>query len=131
MIAKRKESRYQTGKRSRDWLKIKTSLRQEAIICGFTAPRGSRKRFGTLVLGAYDDKGKLRHIGHSGGGFDERSIAAIHEMLLPLVQPASPFDDPFKEKMTVTWVRPTVVCEVAFSEWTDEGMMRHPVSRPP
>ena len=127
MIAKRKESRYQTGKRTRDWLKIKTSLRQEAIICGFTAPRGSRKRFGTLVLGAYDDKGKLRHIGHSGGGFDERSIAAIHEMLLPLVQPASPFDDPFKEKMTVTWVRPTVVCEVAFSEWTDEGMMRHPV----
>lgn len=127
MIAKRKESRYQTGKRTRDWLKIKTSLRQEAIICGFTAPRGSRKRFGTLVLGAYDDRGQLRHIGHSGGGFDERSLAAIHDMLLPLVQAASPFDEPFKEKMAVTWVRPTVVCEVALSEWTDEGMMRHPV----
>ena len=127
MIAKRKESRYQNGKRSRDWLKVKTSLRQEAIICGFTAPRGSRKRFGTLVLGAYGDQGKLRHIGHSGGGFDDRSLEAIHEMLLPLVQPASPFDEPFKEKMAVTWVRPEVVCEVAFSEWTDEGMMRHPV----
>lgn len=127
MVAKRKESRYQSGKRSRDWLKVKTGLRQEAIICGFTAPRGSRKRFGTLVLGAYDDQGKLRHIGHSGGGFDERSLEAIHKILLPLVQPASPFDDPFKEKMTVTWVRPTVVCEVAFSEWTDEGVMRQPV----
>ncbi len=126
MIAKRAGSRYETGKRSRDWLKIKASLRQEAIICGFTAPRGSRKKFGALVLGAYEN-GQLTYIGHSGGGFDEATLHALHELLLPMVQPNSPFAKKVATNMPVQWVKPVLVCEVAFSEWTGEGLMRHPV----
>ena len=83
VVAKLGSSRYLPGKRTRDWLKIKTSQRQEAIVCGFTAPRGSRKKFGALVLGAYD-RGELIYIGHSGGGFDETSLNAIYDMLMPL-----------------------------------------------
>ena len=126
IVAKLATSRYQAGRRSRDWLKIKTGLQQEALICGFTAPKGSRKQFGALVLGAYD-RGKLIYIGRSGGGFDEKTIVTIHEMLLPLVRPSSPFGGTIPEESAVTWVEPVIVCEVAFSEWTDEGLMRHPV----
>ena len=126
IIAKRGESRYMAGRRSRDWLKIKTQLRQEAVICGFTAPRGSRKRFGALILGAWD-QGELVYIGHSGGGFDEQSLREIHERLLPLVTPDCPFRQEPKTNMPVRWVKPMLVCEVAFSEWTDERVMRQPV----
>ena len=125
-MAKRSTSRYQAGKRSREWLKIKTRQQQEAIICGFTQPRGSRNNFGALVLGAFDG-GELTYIGHSGGGFDEQSLAGIHQQLASLVQPECPFRTVPKTNMPVQWVKPVVVCEVAFSEWTDEGIMRQPI----
>ncbi|SNB45169.1 DNA ligase D [Geobacter sp. DSM 9736] len=126
IVGKRIDSPYISGKRTRQWLKIKTKLRQEAVICGFTAPRASRKRFGTLVLGVYEH-GELVPIGHSGGGFDERALEHVYEMLKPLVQHQSPFRERPKTNMPVTWVKPVLVCEVSFSEWTDEGVMRQPV----
>ena len=126
IVAKRADSPYQTGRRSKDWLKIKIRLQQEAIICGYTDPRGSRKLFGSLVLGAYQGK-ELIHIGFSGSGFDDRSLKEIHGKLQQLVQPDSPFSGKVKADMHITWVRPVLVCEVSFSEWTDEKLMRQPI----
>ena len=126
IIAKRADSPYQTGRRSKDWLKIKIRLQREAIICGYTEPRGSRKLFGSLVLGAYQDQ-ELVHIGFSGGGFDDRTLKEIHGKLQELVQPDSPFARQVKADMRITWVRPVLVCEVSFSEWTDERLMRQPI----
>jgi bifunctional non-homologous end joining protein LigD len=126
IVAKKADSPYQTGRRSKDWLKIKIRLQQEAIICGFTEPRGSRKLFGSLVLGAYQGN-ELIHIGFSGGGFDDRSLKEIHGKLQQLVQPDSPFAGMVKADMRITWVRPVLVCEVSFSEWTDEKLMRQPI----
>ncbi|GFO67655.1 ATP-dependent DNA ligase [Geomonas limicola] len=126
IVAKRADSSYQSGRRSRDWLKIKIRHEQEAIICGFTQPRGGRGYFGSLVLGAFQG-GELVHIGFSGGGFDERMLREIHAKLSELVQPESPFAGKVKAEMPITWVTPRLVCEVTFSEWTDEGVMRHPI----
>jgi len=126
ILAKRGSSRYLAGRRSKDWLKIKIRLRQEAIICGFTRPRGSRKYFGALVLGVYEND-ELICIGLAGGGFDERSLQEIDALLKPLSQPHSPFSQPFRTDTAVHWVKPVLVCEVEFSEWTDERIMRQPV----
>jgi len=125
IVAKRADSTYQSGRRSRDWLKIKIRHEQEAIICGFTQPRGGRGYFGSLVLGAFQ-AGQLVHIGFSGGGFDERMLREIHAKLSELVQPESPFSGRVRSEMPITWVKPVLVCEVSFSEWTDEGVMRQP-----
>ncbi|WP_224958994.1 DNA ligase D [Geomonas subterranea] len=126
ILAKRAASLYQTGKRSREWLKIKVRLQQEAVICGFTQPRRSRKGLGALVLGVYEDD-RLVCIGFAGGGFDEAGLKEMHDLLQPLVQDGSPFQQPVKSDMPITWVRPELVCEVEFSEWTDENVMRQPV----
>jgi bifunctional non-homologous end joining protein LigD len=126
IVAKRADSLYQTGRRSKDWLKIKIRLQQEAIICGYTEPRGSRKLFGSLVLGAYQDK-ELVHIGFSGGGFDDRTLKEIYQKLQQIVQADSPFKTRVKADMRITWVKPVLVCEVSFTEWTDEKLMRQPI----
>jgi bifunctional non-homologous end joining protein LigD len=126
VIAKRTDSRYLTGTRSSEWLKIKTSLMQEAVIAGFTEPRGSRKDFGALILGVYKD-GRLTYVGHTGGGFNTSSLKEVKQKLTPLVQETSPFEKKIRTNTPVTWVKPILVCEVSFSEWTNEGHMRHPV----
>lgn len=126
MIAKRSDSTYHRGYRSTDWLKVKTSMRQEAVIAGFTAPRGSRKEFGALVLGVYD-QGKLKYIGHSGGGFNSKSLKMMMGKLAPLIRKTAPFEEKVKTNAPVTWVKPVLVCEISFSEWTGEGHMRHPI----
>ncbi|HEY3308535.1 MAG TPA: DNA ligase D [Desulfuromonadaceae bacterium] len=126
IVAKKASSSYQTGKRSKDWLKIKIKLQQEAIICGFTEPRGGRKYFGALVLGVYEKK-ELTYIGLSGGGFDENSLKEIHAMLLPLIQAEPSFKERVKTDMPVKWVKPVMVCEVSFTEWTGDRVMRHPI----
>jgi bifunctional non-homologous end joining protein LigD len=126
IIAKLSDSEYQTGKRTREWLKIKIHLEQEAIICGFTAPKGSRKNFGALILGVYNE-GELTYIGHIGGGFNEAALKEVKKKLDPLVKKNSPFNKKIKTNTKVTWVEPKLVCQVTFSEWTDEGLMRHPV----
>ncbi len=126
IVAKRKASIYQQGKRGGDWLKIKTHLRQEAVICGFTEPRASRQLFGALVLGIYE-KGRLVYIGHAGGGFDGESLKALHSKMKPLIVKDSPIEPAPKTNEKATWVKPKLVCEVKFQEWTREGTMRQPI----
>lgn len=125
IMAKEIHSPYES-KRSRNWLKIKTHGRQEVIICGFTQPRGSRKAFGSLIIGVHE-KGVLRYAGHVGGGFDEKSLTRIKAILLPLITPKCPFTIVPKTNMPVTWVKPKLLCEVSFAEWTREGIMRQPI----
>jgi bifunctional non-homologous end joining protein LigD len=126
IIAKDGMSPYRSGQRGLEWLKIKTYKRQEAVIGGFTEPRGGRKGFGSLVLGVYEGH-KLAYMGQSGGGFTEESLTSLSERLHHYTVPESPFADPPKTTMPITWVEPIFVCEVRFAEWTDEGVMRQPV----
>ncbi len=126
MVAKRADSTYIKGTRSGDWLKIKNHNTQEAVITGYTAPRASRKYFGALVLGMYK-KEKLTYIGHTGTGFTEKILKEVYEKLQPLVRSSSPFDKKIPVNSPVTWVDPKYVCEIKFTEATEEGILRHPV----
>jgi bifunctional non-homologous end joining protein LigD len=126
IIAKRANSFYTPGKRSRDWLKIKNHNTQEAIIAGYTAPRGSRSYFGALILGIMQ-KGKLQYIGHTGTGFTQESLKSIHEKLQPLKRATSPFDKKISMNSPVTWVEPKLVCNIKFTEMTADHILRHPV----
>jgi bifunctional non-homologous end joining protein LigD len=126
IIGKKINSIYQSS-RSRNWVKIKTSLRQEVLICGFTAPRGSRKKIGALIVGLYDQNKQLKYSGHVGGGFTNAMLDQIYKKLIPLVQRACPFQVTPKVNMPVTWVNPKLIGEVEFSEWTKENIMRHPI----
>lgn len=126
IIGKAKKSKYLMGKRSSEWVKIKTHLRQEAIICGFTEPRGGRKNIGALILGVYK-RGVLTFIGHCGGGFTFQKLEEMKRLLTPFIQDKSPFKHVPKTNTKVTWVKPHYLCEVSFAEWTDDGMMRQPI----
>ena len=126
IIAKYSKSVYEAGRRSQQWLKVKTRLTQEAVIAGFTEPRGGRKYFGALVLGVYKED-KLRYIGHVGGGFTVNKLKDIHEKLEPLIRKECPFTVKPETNAPVTWVKPELVCEVALSGWTEDAVMRHPV----
>ena len=123
LIAKRADSPYVHG-RSRDWLKFKCSAEQELVVGGFTAPRGSRTDLGALLLG-YHDGGRLRYAGKVGTGFGREELARLAGLLEPLRRDGSPFDEEIREK-GVTWVEPTLVAQVGFSEWTRDGRLRHP-----
>jgi len=125
IIAKKKESKYQQS-RSRDWLKIKTHLRQEFVIGGYTAPRGSRKKFGSLLVGVYQ-KGKLLFSGHVGGGFNRGSLTAIYKELQKYISSICPFSTIPKPNAPVVWLKPKLVCEVTFAEWTESGSLRQPI----
>src|SRR5207237_987870 len=94
---------------------------------GFTEGRKSRKHFGALVLGCYDDDGQLNYIGHTGGGFGERQLSTLTNMLTPLRREHSPFKVSPKTNMPVTWVEPEVVVDVIFRGWTESGILRQPV----
>ncbi len=122
VLAKDRRSTYEEG-RSRNWLKIKVLNEQEFVIAGFT--KGERDYFGSLVLG-FRENGKLRHAGQVGTGFDHKLMKAIYDRLKPLVTKSSPLVPAPKIK-DVTWVRPELVCEIRFLEWTQEGMLRAPV----
>ena len=126
MIAKKKNSKYYIGKRTADWLKIKNVQTQEAIIVGFTDPKGSRQHFGSLLL-AVRNKGKLVSIGNVGTGFNDKSLKDLHDKLKKIVRKTSPLDVPVKEAPDITWVEPKLVCNIKFSEMTDDGSVRHPV----
>ena len=125
LIAKRADSPYVTT-RSRDWLKFKCEHGQELVIGGYTEPRGSRVEFGALLLGYYRD-GRLEYAGKVGTGFDTDTLHELGAKLRDLAQPTSPFENPqsIKERHT-TWVEPTLVAEVGFTEWTRDGRLRHP-----
>ncbi len=126
IIAKDMTSPYRTAKRSSEWLKIKISQQEEAIIVGITEPKGSRNNFGALLLAQY--KGKiLNYIGNCGTGFDQKTLQELFTKFTPLFVEASPFEEKIKLKGNVQWMKPKLICEVKFSEWTEEGYLRHPV----
>ena len=127
IVGKLRDSPYQPGMRSSSWVKIKAINEQEVVIGGFTAPRNSRKHFGAVLVGVYDD-GELVYTGHTGGGFDEKTLASVHRLMKPLIVKSSPFaGKPPKANEKPTWVRPELVAEVKFAEWTRDGLMRQPV----
>lgn len=126
IIAKNGDSRYREGRRGRNWLKIKIHSRQEAVIGGFTEPRGSRKDLGALVLGVYEGD-ELVSIGRTGGGFDTQGLSDLRSRLNPLVQKQCPFRKKPKTNAPAHWVEPRLVCEVSFQEWSEDGRMRHPI----
>lgn len=126
MIAKRADSTYTEHSRSNDWLKVKNVIMEEAVIAGYTEARGSRKHFGALVLGVYK-KNKLVYIGHTGTGFDTQTLKDVYQQMQPLVTDKSPFDVKIPVNAPVTWVKPKLVCNLKFTEITDEGHRRHPV----
>ena len=126
IMAKRASSPYLSGERTADWLKIKTAGRQEVVIAGFTAPRRSRLHFGALVIALRDGK-VWRYIGHVGTGFSHATLEQLHGQLSRLQTPSSPFTARVKDEAVTTWVKPRLVAEVKFTEWTSAGEMRHPV----
>jgi bifunctional non-homologous end joining protein LigD len=126
IIAKNKNSSYEFDSRSKNWLKIKTTAQQEAIICGFTAPRHGRQYFGALVLGVYEN-GKLVYAGQAGSGFTQKTLKETWDKLQPLITDTNPFSIKPKTNMPATWVKPKLICEVKFQEWTQDRIMRVPI----
>lgn len=125
IMAKRAQSRYYSGKRTREWLKIKIARRQEAVVVGFTKPRKSRKYFGSLVLALRQGR-SWRYAGHTGTGFGSASLKAIYAKLKSLARKTKPLRHKIPNEEQTAWVRPKLVCEVKFTEWTKDGIMRHP-----
>ena len=124
VIAKKADSPYRGG-RSRDWLKLKCHAEQELVVGGFTAPKGSRSDFGALLVG-YNENGGLRYAGKVGTGFDQATLRGLGARMRELEEDSSPFE-PFKPVPPGThWVRPELVAQVGFAEWTRDGRLRHP-----
>jgi bifunctional non-homologous end joining protein LigD len=119
IVAKKRGSTYQE-KRSNDWLKIKITQRQECVIGGYTDPEGSREYFGALVLGLYDRQGRLIHVGQVGTGFDQKTLKEIFARLQPLKTKQNPFYGEIGGLRKVQFVRPELVAEIKFAEWTHE-----------
>ncbi len=127
MVSKRADLPYQAG-RGPAWQKIKSARRQELVIGGFTDPEGSREGFGALLLGVYEPDGRLSYSGKVGTGFTAESLGQVRRALAPLEQKESPFHDPPRgaEARRAHWVKPVLVAEILFTEWTDDGTLRHP-----
>ncbi len=131
IVAKQRRSRYRQ-ERSREWLKIKLVQQQECVIGGYTEPRGARKNFGSLVLGLYDGKSRMVPVGQAGSGFTTDTHAQMWKRLQPLETSRNPFFGKVESDRRVHYVKPELVAEIRFSEWTHEGRngavkMRAPV----
>jgi bifunctional non-homologous end joining protein LigD len=131
IVAKRRRSCYEQ-KRSREWLKMKITRRQECVVGGYTDPRGSREHFGSLVLGLYDDRGHLIHVGNAGTGFNSATHDDMWNRLQRLKTGKSPFYGKVESTRRPHWVTPELVAEIKFTEWTHEGQsgavkMRTPI----
>lgn len=126
VIGKKKSSPY-ASRRSGDWIKLKCSQRQEFVIGGYTEPQGSRSGLGSLLLGVYDDKGKLRYAGNVGTGFSAKSLDAIRKKLNALHTDTRPFHATTGMDKKAQWVKPELVAEVSFAQWTNTGRIRHSV----
>jgi bifunctional non-homologous end joining protein LigD len=126
VIAKRADSIYVQGARSADWLKLKNVLMEEAVIAGYTAPGGSRTYFGALVLGQYKN-GKLVYIGHTGTGFSDKTLKDVYLQMQEFKTDEMPFDTKVPVNAAVTWLEPKLVCNLKYSEITQDGIRRHPV----
>ena len=127
LIAKQADSRYRSGKRSPDWRKVKIVREQEFVIGGWTEPRQTRSYFGALLLGVYGEASGLVYVGHVGTGFNEKELARLMKLLRPLETATCPFRDPPKSNERPHWVKPDLVAQVKFTEWTSDGRLRHPV----
>lgn len=125
ILAKSEASIYRPGIRSRDWLKVKVRKESEFVIGGYTAPGGSREHFGALLVGLYDGA-SLRYAGKVGTGYSEKILAGLAAKMRPLRTARSAFHDPPREK-GATWVKPALVAQLAFAEWTADGRLRQPV----
>lgn len=138
LVAKRRDSKYEPGRRSRAWTKYKWSLEQEFVIGGYTPPQGARILFGAILVGYYD-KGKLRFASKVGTGFDRKWLEKLYEKFQEMICPDCPFSNlPDKrssgraglglaEMKRCTWLAPRLVCQIRFSEWTNDGHLRQPV----
>ncbi len=125
LIGKRVDSTY-VSRRSPSWIKLKCTNRQEFVVGGYTDPQGSRNAFGALLLGVHDDGGALRYAGKVGSGFDETRLRELFAQLKARETDASPFAQRVRER-GAHWVRPELVAEVSYTQWTNEGRIRHPV----
>jgi bifunctional non-homologous end joining protein LigD len=126
LIAKDAASTYQPGRRSPAWRKIKLQQEQEFVIGGWTEPRQTRQYFGALLLGVNEDGG-LKYAGHTGTGFDQKELARVWKLLKARESKTSPFSEKIKTNETEHWVRPELVAQIRFTEWTADGKLRHPV----
>ncbi len=126
LIVKDASSVYHSGKRTRDWRKLKIVQEQEFIVGGWTEARTTGRPFGALLVGYYDN-GTLKYAGHSGGGFDQRELDRLIRLLKPLEIPTSPFSIRPRTNERPHWTRPVLVVQLKFTEWTDDGLLRHPI----
>ena len=127
VVAKRLDSRYEPGRRTGAWLKVKHVQRQELVIAGWLPGEGRRRdRIGALLMGYYEEDGRLRFVGRVGTGFTDRRLDQLGRALSPLETPESPFDPRPKLPRNAVFVRPELVAEIEFREWTVEGVMRAP-----
>jgi bifunctional non-homologous end joining protein LigD len=124
LVAKRADSPYRAA-RSRDWLKLKCHAEQELVIGGFTDPQGSRTDFGALLVGHFED-GRLHYAGKVGTGFDHDTLRTLGEQLRELARDEPPFVDVHPIPRGTRWVEPELVAQIAFTEWTRDGRLRHP-----
>jgi bifunctional non-homologous end joining protein LigD len=127
VIAKRNASLYVPGARSRDWLKLKLQHRAEFVVGGFTEPRRTRQFLGAILLGYFDVKGRLQYVGHAGGGFNREDLREMRERLDRLEQDRSPFVETPRTNEHAHWVKPRMVVEVKFAEWTSDHRLRQPI----
>jgi len=125
IVSKEISSTYSQN-RSQQWLKVKCNKRQEFVIGGYTAPQGTREYFGSLLLGFYATNKKFVYCGHVGTGFTQKSLAAVHKLLQKNQTSKMPFSSKPPTLKNVTWVKPKILVEVEFSQWTQEGRLRHP-----
>ncbi|MDB5891718.1 MAG: ligD [Polaromonas sp.] len=128
LIGKRSDAVYRSG-RSKDWIKLKCGRRQEFVICGFTEPKGSRSGLGALLLGLHDAKGRLAYAGNVGSGFNDQVLDELREQLDRLQTPDSPFEAGTPVAGKPHWVRPVLLAEISFAEWTHGNHVRHAVFR--
>ncbi|MEO6405609.1 MAG: DNA ligase D [Ferruginibacter sp.] len=126
IMAKKADSEYHPGARSNDWLKIKNHKTADVIIAGYTEPGGSREYFGSLVLGMMK-KGKLVYAGNAGTGYNEKTLADLHGLMQKRIIKQSPFTEKIPGSQYISWVKPELVCEVKFTDWTKDEKLRHPV----
>jgi bifunctional non-homologous end joining protein LigD len=140
LIAKRPDSRYESGRRSRSWVKVKLTHQQEFVVGGYTLPDGGRKYFGALLVGYNGPAGRLLYAGRVGSGFSERALAELYGGLQTIRRATCPFVNlpekrPGRWELGITssvmkrceWVEPVLVAQVKFTEWTSDDQLRQPV----
>jgi bifunctional non-homologous end joining protein LigD len=127
LIVKDGQSKYESGRRTPAWRKLKLLKQQEFVVGGWTEPRQTRTHFGALLVGYYDEGGRLRWAGSVGTGFDGKELDRVSRLVRAREIPASPFADRFRTAEPAHWARPDLVAEVRFTEWTSDGLLRQPV----